>query len=132
MLHELLEQYLVDIERAIKQLRQIYVEKFEEEIIAANRINLRFRLRFASGKLIEVNESVIIDAGKLKHLGYRYHCQDQDNQLLFRYDNTPHFPNLENFPHHKHLPGEVVGCEQPVLVTVIHETDSHRPSHTPR
>ena len=32
MLHELLEQYLADIERAIKQLRQIYVEKFESAL----------------------------------------------------------------------------------------------------
>jgi len=33
---------------------------------------------------------------------YAYQYQDANDLLIFRYDNTPHFPNLSTFPHHKH------------------------------
>jgi hypothetical protein len=45
---------------------------------------------------------VIVTDHILTFLDYRYHCQDQQNSLIFRYDSTPHFPNLSSFPHHKH------------------------------
>jgi hypothetical protein len=41
------------------------------------------------------------------------------NNLIFRYDNTPHFPNLSSSPYHKHLPDRVISCEQPNIVAVI-------------
>ena len=39
---------------------------------------------------------------------YIYHYQDESENLIFRYDNAPHYPNLENAPHHKHIGGEKV------------------------
>jgi hypothetical protein len=38
---------------------------------------------------------------------YSFHVQDSENNLVFRYDNEPHWVNLPNFPHHKHLPDSV-------------------------
>jgi hypothetical protein len=67
-----------------------------------------------------MNKSVIYEDG-LKHLGYRYHFQSKENQLLFRYDNTPHFRNLSTFPHHKHRPAEVVTSERPRIIEVLKE-----------
>jgi hypothetical protein len=34
---------------------------------------------------------------------YSYHYQTADETLLFRYDDTPHFPDMATFPHHKHV-----------------------------
>ena len=31
-----------------------------------------------------------------------YHWADADNQLITRWDNTPHFPDLPGFPDHIH------------------------------
>ncbi|MEA3436034.1 MAG: DUF6516 family protein, partial [Thermodesulfobacteriota bacterium] len=59
--------------------------------------------------------------GQLNHLGYRYHFQDKQNNLVFRYDNTPHFPDIEGFPHHKHLSDKVTGTEKPSILEVIDE-----------
>ncbi len=121
MLLDLLSQYLRDVEAAIRKLAGAYIERYEEEIVAANRVNLRIRVRFPSGHLLELNESVIGEAGHLTHLGYRYHFQDGQNNLVFRYDNTPHFPGLENFPHHKHIPDKVDDTKQPSILKVIDE-----------
>jgi hypothetical protein len=121
MLFDFLSQYLGDVEAAVRKLKGVYVERYEEEIVAANRVNLRIRVRFLSGYMLEVNEAVIGEAGHVRHLGYRYHFQDGQNNLVFRYDNTPHFPGLENFPHHKHFPDKVAAAEQPSILKVIEE-----------
>ena len=124
MLLDLLAGYLNDVESAVQGLKDAYVEFYEEEIIASDRINLRIRLRFSSGYLLELNESVVAE-GEIKHLGYRYHFQDEQNNLVFRYDNTPHFPKLKGFPNHKHTQSEVEAGNKPSILDVIKETKIH-------
>jgi len=84
-------------------------------------VNLRIRVRFQNGHMLELNEAIIGEAGRPSRLGYRYHFQDEQNNLIFRYDNTPHFPGLENFPHHKHLPDRVGGVVEPSILKAIEE-----------
>jgi hypothetical protein len=94
MLHDILSLYLENIEAVVKNLKDAYVERYEEEILAFNRINLQIRVRFKTGYLFELNEAAIVTADQFKQLNYRYHFQDSQNNLVFRYDNTPHFPDL--------------------------------------
>ena len=121
MLLEVLSRYLSDVEGEVRKLKGAYVERYEEELLAINRVNLRIRVRFPSGHMLELNEAVIVEEGQFMHLGYRYHFQDKQNNLVFRYDNTPHFPGLEGFPHHKHFPDKVSGVEEPSILNVIQE-----------
>lgn len=119
MLPEKLSLYLSEIELTLKSLKDCYFEKYEEEILTQNRINLRIRIRFLTGHLLELNEAVILEKGELQNLSYRYHFQDKNNKLIFRYDNTPHHPDLKNFPHHKHDPLGVAGTNKPLITEVI-------------
>ncbi len=119
MLLNELAQYLGDIENAVRRIQNANVERYEEEILSYDRINLRIRIRFANGYLLEMNEAVIVENGQVSHLGYRYHFQDQDNRLVFRYDDAPHFPNLPSFPHHKHTPITVEAAQKPSIIEVI-------------
>jgi len=120
MLLDTLVRYLQDVESAIKEL-QGYVERYEEEIISPTRVNLRVRVRFANGYLLELNEAIVGEGEVIGHLGYRYHLQDKDNNLVFRYDNTPHYKSAHTFPHHKHVPDKVIGVQQPSIIDVIAE-----------
>ena len=70
---------------------------------------------------MEINEAVISEAGDINHLNYRYHFQNNRNVLIFRYDNTPHFPNIDSFPHHKHSSKDVIASNHPNLIDVIDE-----------
>lgn len=119
-LHDLLDAYLSLIESAVTAL-PAYAESYVEEIITSERINLRIRLRFDSGNLLEINEAVTVEADTLAALGYRYHCQDKANVLIFRYDDTPHFPELPTFPHHKHTRDSVIAHNKPELLDVLNE-----------
>ena len=121
MLLDLLSKYLQKLEGAIRELEDAYVENYDEEILSANRVNLRIRVRFRSGHLLELNEAVIVEAGHIMHLGYRYHFQGQENRLVFRYDNTPHFPAIKSFPHHKHLPDKIYAAGEPSILNMIEE-----------
>jgi hypothetical protein len=126
MLHEALKNYLDAVEQAILGCDVLYVERYTEEILTPERVNLRLRLRFGKGYLLEIHEAVIIDNQHLVHLDYRYHCQDEQNHLVFRYDCTPHFPDLASFPHHKHLPDTVIASERPEIGHVLQEVIAHQ------
>ena len=114
-----LAQYLQEIELAIGKLDQAYIECYEEEHLTSERLNLRIRIRFESGHLLELNEAVLAELGSIRHLGYRYHFQDESKQLVFRYDNTPHCPDLPLFPNHKHLRDTIVSVNKPAVQLVI-------------
>ncbi|MDJ1170291.1 DUF6516 family protein [Roseofilum sp. BLCC_M154] len=121
MLHERLSAYLDLVEQAVQQSVNVYVERYEEEILTPTRVNLRIRLRFNPGHLLEMNEAIIVTDSELNFLDYRYHFQDEQNYLVFRYDSTPHFPDLPDFPYHKHLPDKVISSPKPNLFQVLQE-----------
>ena len=99
MLLNHLSKYLESVEKAIRKLEGAYVERYEEEVLTVNRVNL----------------------SQIMHIGYRYHFQDAKNSVIFRYDNTPHFPELDTYPHHKHISERVVAAAQPTIFAVIEE-----------
>ena len=55
-----MEDYLKEIELALLALNQVYVERYTEEILTPNRVNLRLRIRWYFGYLLEINEAVIV------------------------------------------------------------------------
>jgi hypothetical protein len=56
---------------------------------------------------------------------YSYHYQKSDTSLTFRYDNAPHHPEVETFPHHKHVGSDenVIAAQPPDLSDVLNEID---------
>jgi Family of unknown function (DUF6516) len=120
--HDSIERYFAAVESAVAGLPG-YAENYTEEILTAERANLRIRLRFDNGSLLEINEALAVVDGALTTLGYRYHFQRADGELVFRYDNTPHFPDLPGFPHHKHLRDAVLASGKPDLLDVLQEAE---------
>jgi hypothetical protein len=54
---------------------------------------------------------------------YSYHWTDTNNQLITRWDNTPHFPDLPGFPDHIHdgATGQVTPGQPMSIFTVLDE-----------
>ena len=60
---------------------------------------IRLVARFINGSELHLFEYRLRDeVGK-----YAYHLQDAGGRLILRYDNRPHHPDFETFPHHKHV-----------------------------
>ena len=52
---------------------------------------------------------------------YSYHFMDENNTLVFRYDNAYHHKEIKTFPHHKHLPDRVIDSNEPDIRSVLKE-----------
>jgi len=44
-----------------------------------------------------------------------------DGQMLFRYDNSPHHPEIDSYPHHKHTPGKIRASNIPSMQDILNE-----------
>lgn len=65
---------------------------------------LNLKIHFVNNSELHVREYLDAD-----HRKYSFHCQSYNGDLITRWDNAPHFPDLITFPHHKHLAsGEVI------------------------
>jgi hypothetical protein len=91
---------------------------------------IRGDLYFADSSRLHFRELVEART-RVVRLRYSYHRQRADSSLVFRYDDTPHYPGLPNSPHHKHLgsEGAVVAASLPDLVAVLQEIEAIYPLH---
>ena len=82
---------------------------------------LRARLALADGSQLEFSEYMQrSSAGEIVVITYSYHWANATNQLIVRWDNTPHFPELPGFPDHIHdgMTGEVTPG-QPMSISSV-------------
>ncbi len=123
MSRDILKNYLDVVEQALLALPNADIDQFRATILTAERANLKLRICFHGQHLLAISEALQVVNGRVSHLDYRYHCQNKKNELIFRYDSTPHFPNLSSFPHHKHLPDTVIATEKPDIAQVLQEAN---------
>ena len=60
------------------------------------------------------NDTIAIDK-------YRFHYRDSAGEMLFRYDNAPHHPEIDTYPHHKHTSDGVVPATMPSIKDILNE-----------
>lgn len=63
------------------------------------------------------------DSKKLERTKYHFHWQDDNNQLIKRWDNAPHHPEVKTFPDHVHIgPNHITQANKPqTLLDVLDE-----------
>ena len=83
---------------------------------------IRGDITFADGALLHFRELVDLESSPSRIM-YSYHYQRADASLVFRYDDTPHHPEVSTFPHHKHEHAEqnALAAKPPMLATVLDE-----------
>jgi hypothetical protein len=74
------------------------------------------RIAFYNGDVLEFNESII--PGRYR---YRYQYMKADGNLIFRYDNIPHHPEISTFPDNKHYSDKIVESRHVNLKEVVEE-----------
>jgi hypothetical protein len=80
-------------------------------------------LVFKDGSRLHFREFVQVKIGKpVDRYMYVFQYMDSNDALIFRYDDTRHFPHLPTAPHHKHIgENEVVAANAPDLESVLKE-----------
>ncbi|KPA12062.1 hypothetical protein MHK_007723 [Candidatus Magnetomorum sp. HK-1] len=65
--------------------------------------HIRAKTTLSNGDLLEFSEYFQLShSKKIDIITYSYHWTDKDHNLITRWDNAPHFPDLTNYPHHIH------------------------------
>lgn len=88
----------------------------------------RFRIKLIDGSLLEMFERFSVQGNNVQVLKYSFHWQNIDGQLLRRWDNASHHPEISTHPHHMHegrdknvMPGEPMNAEK-VLSLIAEES----------
>lgn len=116
----MITDYFEEIERTVSEfLPIIHSQSLSTKLYSRNKGFIKGEIIFADGSSLSFAE--VIALGEAEKPKYRYHFMDSSGNLIFRYDNAPHYPDLDTFPHHKHVPGKVIGCAEPTLPDVLLE-----------
>jgi hypothetical protein len=75
---------------------------------------IRLRATLVNGDFLELTEYFVSVTQVVQTVDYRYQWMDANQtHLRQRRDNTPHHPELPDFPHHSHLENDtrIVGSQ---------------------
>jgi hypothetical protein len=122
-----IDDYFVSIERGLSQNSQI--SKIEEPItlLTSDDYNglIRCRVTFWDGSFLDIYEVISTELGYPVRINYAYTYLRND-QLIFRYDNAPHHPEITTHPHHKHIgpKDRLAPADQPHLGQILAEIEA--------
>ncbi len=121
-----IDDYFLSIERGLHQ--NPHVSKVDESIclLTSDDFNglIRCRIFFWDNSFLDIYEVVSTELGYPVRINYAY-TYIRNNQLIFRYDNAPHHPEIATHPHHKHIgPIErLTPADQPTLNQIFAEIE---------
>jgi len=89
--------------------------KISKQVDRSNNGHFRARVTFTDNSQLEFSEFVEQNADdEIQVVTYSYHWSDENDNIIRRWDNTPHFPKLKNFPHHIHVKEDDVISGKPI------------------
>jgi hypothetical protein len=121
----LIEDYFRQIETLLAVTNIVHSSSITYDKRSASIGFVRGSIYFLDSSQLHLREFINVEHGVERYM-YAYHYQRPDGALVFRYDNTPHFPTLPTFPHHKHEGNEanVVAASPPDLTAILSEIQS--------
>ena len=121
-----MEEYFINIKLSLLFSKTIKSFIILRERISENDGHLRIKCSLANNDLLEFS----IYAEKREEISsienYSFHWQRNDGKLVCRWDNTPHHPEIESFPHHVHIGSEEHvepsnAMDVPALLKILNE-----------
>lgn len=115
----MIEGYFSEVEHIFLNFSNIRSLSIKKKIYNTKQGYISGAVIFNNGYRLDFTEIKDIDiAAKIK---YRYQYMDDQQVLIFRYDNAPHHHEIQSFPHHKHDCNEIKSSTEPKLFDVLLE-----------
>jgi hypothetical protein len=87
----------------------------------------RYRLTLQDKSFVEMFEFFEIQSDRVKVIKYSFHWQKDNGQLIKRWDNAAHHPEIVTYPHHLHDGTEdVVFAYEPVSFEEVLQINSEQ------
>jgi hypothetical protein len=95
-------EYLAFVKALIVANQQVHGWTVVREEAQGDLGLLRYRLTLRDGSLLEVFERFRVIEDQVQVSKYSFHWQGEAGQLIKRWDNVAHHPEVDTFPHHLH------------------------------
>lgn len=123
--------YIAEIKTALNHSLIVASWTLLNEMTLLDRGHIRVRLTLSNGDFVEASEFFTISSAGIQQQRYRYQWMDSTKtQLRKRWDNAPHFSDIETFPHHVHvereenvLPSKMLGILDLLILLAAHDTN---------
>ncbi|NKQ36785.1 MAG: hypothetical protein HF973_14375 [Chloroflexi bacterium] len=113
----MIESYFLEVETVLQAFSNIRTYVLKKKVYNSSQGYIGRSIFFENGHQLDFIEVKHVDfADKIK---YRYQYMDEEQSLIFRYDNAPHHKHIATFPHHKHTPIGIIACAEPTLRDVL-------------
>ncbi len=119
----MLKTYLDDVQAVVNTFAEapfVVQSTFDIDLRPGHQAYLTGRFYFVDGSVLHFREYVDATGPTIEKVSYTYHYQDEEHQLIFRYDNAHHRPPLA-FKEHKHTPDIIIQAKAPSLEAVLLE-----------
>ena len=118
----MIQKLITDIEKTIRSSPIVLSSSIHHYFdAAAESVYLKGRLTFIDSSVLDLAIFAFesYDAPTIDK--YRFQYMSGLEKIVFRYDNAPHHPEIESFPHHKHLSGKVSPSLMPSIADILNE-----------
>jgi hypothetical protein len=120
--HPVIKKFLESIDKAISSSSIILSSNIQKHFIPDGKsVYLKGNVMFVDSSILEIAMFVSETRNGIAVDKYRLHYMKRSGQMLFRYDNAHHHPEITSYPHHKHIPGNVIPSAEPSLKDVLKE-----------
>ena len=119
----MVKRYLHRLYDTITSRGYVQIERLDFDELPNRQGMIEGRLRFHDGSMLDFDEVVLLRNEQIAKLRYAYHYQTESGEVIFRYDNAPHYPNIITYPHHKHVGSTVEPAQVPDLSQVLQEIE---------
>jgi len=115
----MIKTYFLQIEHIVQEFPNIRSLSLRKKIYNAKQGYIGGSVIFEDGYRLDFME--VRDTDAICKVKYRYQYMNEEQSLIFRYDNAPHHPDITTFPHHKHDGNEIKASDEPTLYDVLLE-----------
>ncbi len=112
------------LEQRLRRIASFIQATFPGALVAVEKAYMRGRAAYIRlrATLASPGTAIVIREAWLKGRLHRYAYQlIAEGKPLLRYDNAPHHPEIETFPHHKHLEDRVEPLPSPSVEAFLKE-----------
>lgn len=122
----MIEKYFWQIEKTIEEFPDIIFSSITKKIYSHTQGYIGGSIIFDNQHRLDFIE--VKNTDREQKIKYRYHYMNENQEMLFRYDNAPHHREIETFPHHKHELNRVSVAKEPNLYNILLEIAQRRRS----
>ncbi len=116
-----IERYLNSIEHFLNTIPYKLLSRVEVEDRGGVVFKIKGFVIFKNNSELHFKE-YFIKKVNLEKIGYSYHYQNKQKEIIFRYDNAEHHHEIRTFPHHKHIKDKVDEIKKiPAIQNVVDE-----------